>query len=73
MVEQLHKPNVYHIKSINGDSPEHVVNCRQLQDLQEAHNDSNSEEEMGNIPSFNPRTHLKDIPHSHKYATQEKG
>ena len=37
-------------------------NCQQLQDLQRAHDDSdtNSEEEMGEMPSFNPRAKLKE-------------
>ena len=61
MFEWLCKPNVYHSKPVNGDDLEQIVNCQQLQDLQRAHDDSDisSEEEMGEIPSFNPRAKLK--------------
>ena len=74
MVEQLHEPNVYCIKPVNGVGLEWIVYCRQLQDLKKAQNkiDTTSVEEMGNIPSFNPRTQLKETSHSHKYATQAK-
>ena len=56
VVEQLCEPNAYQIKPVNGFGPEWIVNCRQLQNLQKAHNDSDntSDEEMGNIASFNP-------------------
>ena len=59
----------------NSVSPEWIVNCRQLQDLQKAHNESDttSDEEVGNIPSFNPNTRLKEPSHIHKYATGAKG
>ena len=75
MVEQLYEPNVYQIKPVNGVGPEQIVNHRQLQDLQEAHNDSDntSDEDMGSIPSYNPKVKLKEAPHIHKYATQAKG
>ena len=75
MVEQLHEPNVYHIQTGNGVSLEWIVNCRQLQDLQKAHNESDttSDQKMGHIPSFNPRTELKETPHSHKYSTGANG
>ena len=33
MVEQLHEPNVYHIKPVNSVGVEWIVNCRQFQDL----------------------------------------
>ena len=74
VMEQLGKPNVYHIKPVNDVGLKWIVNCRQLQDLQKAHNESDttSDEEMGDIPSFNPRTQLKETPHNHKYATWEK-
>ena len=36
VLKQLHKPNVYQIRPVSGVSPEQVVNCRQLQDLQKA-------------------------------------
>ena len=51
VVEQFHKPNVYKIKPGNGVSLEQVVNCRQLHNLQKAHNHSGNtnDEEMGNI------------------------
>ena len=35
-------------------------------------NDNSSEEQMGNIPSFNPKMKLKETPCAHKYATQPK-
>ena len=75
MVKQLHRPNVYQIRPVNGAGPEWVVNHRQLQDLQKAHdnNDNSSEQQMGNIPSFNPEVKLKETPHTQKYATQAKG
>ena len=75
VVEEPHEPNVYQIKPVSCVSPEWVVNCRQLQDLQKAHNDSDntSDEKMGNIPSFNAKVRLKEAPHTHKYATWEKG
>ena len=75
-VKHLHEPNVYQIKpSVNGISPEWVVNCRQLQDLQKAHDisDSTSHEEVGNIPSFNPKVKLKETAHTHRYTTGQKG
>ena len=58
MIEQLDEPKVYCIKPVNGDSSAWIVNHRQLQDLQKAYDESDttSKEEMGNIPSFNPRT-----------------
>ena len=51
------------------------MNCRQLQDLQKVHTDSDNtnDEEMGNIPSFNPKVRLKEAPHNHKYTTWAKG
>ena len=50
------------------------VQSRQLQDLQKAHNESDttSDEEMGHTPSFNPQTRLKEPPHNNKYATEAK-
>ena len=75
VVKQLHEPNVYQIKPVNCIGPEQVVNCRQLQDLQKAHDISSntSDEEVGNIPSFNPKVKLKETPHIHRYATWAKG
>ena len=76
MVKQLHEPNVYWIKPVNGVSPEWVANCRQLQALQKAHdnNDNTNNEEVGNVPSFSPKVRLRDeTPHTHRYATQAKG
>ena len=75
VVEQLHEPDMYCIKPVNGVSLEKIVNCRQLQDLQKAHNESDttSDEEMGDIPSFNPKMRLIASPHTHKYATWTKG
>ena len=69
--EQLHEPNEYQIKAVSGVAPEQIVNYRQLKDLQKAHNESDttSDKEMSNIPSFNPKTRLKEPPHTHKYAT----
>ena len=51
MVKQLHEPNVYWIKPVNGAGAEWAVNHRQLQDLQIAHDysDNTSDEEVGNI------------------------
>ena len=74
-MEQLCKHNVYQIKPVNWVSLGRIVNCRQLQDLQKAHNESDttSDEEMGIITSFNPKVTLKEPPHIHKYATQAKG
>ena len=76
VVKQLCESNVYQIKPINGIGPEWVVNCRQLQDLQKAHdnNDNTSNKEVSNVPSFNPKAKLKDeTPHTHRYATWAKG
>ena len=79
VVKQLCEPNVYQIKPVNGVGPERVVNCRQLQDLQKAHDDKDNRSNKGmgkvpNVPSFNPKVKLKDeIPYTHRYATQEKG
>ena len=44
LVKQLHEPNVYQIRPVNGVGPEWVVNCRQLQDLQNVfdNNDNSS-------------------------------
>ena len=36
VVIQLHEPNVYQIKPVNGVNLEWVVNCRQLQDLKKS-------------------------------------
>ena len=71
VVKQLCEPNVYPIKPVNGVSPEQVVNCRQLQDLQKAHdNNNNSNKEVGNVPnvpSFNCKVKLKnETPHTHR-------
>ena len=54
VVEQLCEPNVYQIKPVNGIIPEQTVNCRQLQDVQKAHDDSDntSEEEIGKKVTF---------------------
>ena len=62
--EQLCEPNVYQIKSVDGVSPEHTVNYRQLQDLQKAYDDSDniSEKEIGKIPSINTKVTLKETP-----------
>ena len=51
------------------------INYRQLQDHQKAHvnSDNTSEEEVGNIPSFNPIVKLKETPHTHRYTTWSKG
>ena len=51
VVKQLHEPNLYQIRPVNSVGPEWVVNCRQLQDLQKAHgnSDNTSGEEMGSI------------------------
>ena len=79
VVKQLHEPNVYRIKPVNGVGPERVVNCRQLQDLQRAHDDKDNSSNKGmgnipNVPSFNPKVKLKDeTPHTHRYATWAKG
>ena len=61
---------------MNGVGPERVVNCRQLQDLQKAHdnNDDTSDREVGNVPSLNPKIKFKDeTPHTHRYAIRTKG
>ena len=75
VVEKICKPNVYQTKPVNGVGLEQIVNHRQLQDLQKAHSESSttSDEEMGNIPFFNPKTRLNEPPHNHKYATWAKG
>ena len=76
VVKQLQEPNVYQNKPVNGVGPEQVVNCRQLQDLQKAHdnNDNTSDREVGNVPSLNPKVKLKDeTPHTQRYATHAKG
>ena len=75
MVEQLHEPNVYRIKPVNGVSTEWTVNHRLLQDLHKAHNnsDNTSDEEMVNVPYYNPKGKLKETPHTNKYATQVNG
>ena len=76
MVKWLHKHNVYHVKQVNGNGAEEIVNCQQLQDLQRAHNgsDTSSEEEVGEIPSFSPKDRLKeDMPYQHIYATWSRG
>ena len=57
VVEQLCEPNVYQIKPLSDVGLD----------------DNNSDEEMGNIPSYNPKTKWKELPHTHKYATQAKG
>ena len=74
MVEQLCKPKVYQIKPVSGVDTEWIVNCRQLQDLQKAYDDSdnNSDVEMGNIPSYNPKVKLKETPHTHQYVNGAK-
>ena len=74
VVKQLHEPNVYQNKPVSGVGPEWVVNCRQMQDLQNAHDisDNTGDKEVGNIPSFNPKRKLKETPNTHKYATQAK-
>ena len=60
VVEQLHEPMCTQIKPVSGIGPECTVNQRQLQDLQKALNESDttSDEEMANIPSFNPKVRL---------------
>ena len=75
MLEQLNVLYVYCIKPINGYGQEWIVNYRQLQDPQKDHNmsDTTSKEEIGDIPSFNPRTQLNKTPHCHKYATWTRG
>ena len=47
-VEQLHEPNVYHIKQVDGVVTEWFVNCIQLKDLHKAYNerDTTSDREM---------------------------
>ena len=75
VVKQLHEPDVYQNKPVNGVGSEWVINCRQLKDLQKAHDisDNTSDKEVDNIPSFNPKVKLKETPHTHKYATWAKG
>ena len=48
VVVELHKPNMYWIRPVSGIGPEQIVNHRQLQDLQKAHNESDttSDEKM---------------------------
>ena len=60
--KQLCEPNVYRITPVNGFGQEWVVNHRQLQDLQNAHdnNHNTSGREVGNVPSLNPKVRLKD-------------
>ena len=37
-------------------------------------NDNNSDREVGNVPSLNPKVKFKDeTPHTHRYATWAKG
>ena len=71
VVKQLHESNVYQIKPVSGVCLDWIVNCRQLQDLQKAHDNSDktSDEEMGNITSYNPKIGLNEAPHAHKYDT----
>ena len=66
---------MYQTKPVNGASPEWIVNCIQLQDLPRAHNDSDksSDDEMGNIHSYNHKVRLKEAPYIHKYVTWAKG
>ena len=75
MVKHFCEPNVYQIKLVDDVCPEQTVNCRQLQDLQKANDDSDntSEKEIGKMPSLIPKVTLKETPHTHKYATQAKG
>ena len=69
MVKQLHQPNVYQIKPVSGVGPGQIVNHRQLQDLQKAHDisDNNCDKEVSNIPSFNPKVKLKETSHMLTY------
>ena len=56
VIKRLWESNVYHNRPVNGKNPEWVVNQWQLQDIEIAHkeSDSNSEEEGGKYILFNP-------------------
>ena len=60
------EPNVYHIKPVNGNGPEWMVNWCQLQDLRKTQNDGGLTSPQDNhdgaqVPSFNPK--LMNIKH----------
>ena len=73
------EPNVYHIKSVNGNGPEWTVNQCQLQDLGKTQNDGGFTSPQNNhdgvqVPSFNPKPiNTKLTPILHPYATCLKG
>ena len=75
VVGKCPEPNVYHIKPVNGNVPEWMVNQCQLQDLGETQNDggftSHQDDHDGiQVPSFNPKPiNTKSPPISHPYAT----
>ena len=77
MVEQLHKPNVYQIKPVNGVGPGMDYKPQDNYKIcQKAHNERDISlvmRKLADIPYFNPKVRLKEPPHSHKYATQAKG
>ena len=79
VVGKCPEPNVYHIKPVNGNGPEQMVNRCQLQDLGETQNDGGhtspqNDHDGVQVPSFNPKPmNSKTSPISHQYATCLKG
>ena len=79
MVGKCPEPNVYHIKPVNGNGPEWMVNQSQLQYLGEIQNDGGFTSPQNNhdgvqVSSFNPKLiNTKSPPISHPYATHLKG
>ena len=73
------EPNVYCIKTVNGNGPEQMVNQCQLQDLGETQSDGGFTSPQNDydgvqVPSFNPKLiSTKSPPILHPYATLSKG
>ena len=79
VVGKCQEPNVYHIKPVNGNGPEQMVNQCQLQDLGETQNDggftsTQNDHDGVQVPSFNPKPMNIETPLiSHPYASHSKG
>ena len=79
MVGKHPEPNVYHIKPVNGNGPEQIVNQCQLNDLGRTQNaggltSPQDTRDWVQVPSFNPKLiTIKSPPNSHGYATCLKG
>ena len=75
MIKRLWEPNAYCKRLVNDKVPQQVVNKRQLQDLETAHQEmDSSNEELSKVLSFNTEMSSNNQTlYEHHYATFQKG